>query len=58
MIEIVEIINFGTSLRVVYKMAGQAPEEPFYIEVDSENFTLLEIITEIKNYLENANLDR
>jgi len=52
MIEIVEIINMSTSLRVVYKKSGEDPEEPFYIEVDSENFDLLEIITEIKNYLE------
>jgi hypothetical protein len=58
MIEIVEIINFGDCLRVAYKKRDQEPEEPFYIEVDSQNFDLLQIITEIKNYLENANLDR
>lgn len=52
MIEIIEIINFGDSLRVVYKRSGEDPQEPFYIEVDSENFDLLQIITEIKNYLE------
>lgn len=52
MIEIVEIINFGTSLRVVYKKAGEDPQEPFYIDVNSENFDLLQIITEIKKYLE------
>lgn len=52
MIEIVEIINFGDSLRVVYKKSGQDQEEPIFIYVDSENFDLLQIITEIKNYLE------
>ncbi len=52
MIEIVEIINFGNCLRVVYKKMDHDPEEPIFIEVNSENFTLLEIITEIKNYLE------
>lgn len=52
MIEIIEIINLGNSLRIVYKKDGQDPEEPIYIEVDSENFDLLQIITEIKNYLE------
>lgn len=52
MIEIVEIINFGDCLRVVYKRMGQDPEEPIFIEVDSENYDLLQIITEIKNYLE------
>jgi hypothetical protein len=52
MIEIIEIINMGNCLRVVYKKSGEDPEEPFYIEVDSENFDLLQIITEIKNYLE------
>jgi hypothetical protein len=53
MIEIIEIINFGNCLRVVYKRAGEDPQEPFYIDVDSENYDLLQIITEIKNYLEN-----
>lgn len=51
MIEIVEIINFGDTLRVVYKRMGQDPEET-YIDVDSENYDLLQIITEIKNHLE------
>jgi hypothetical protein len=52
MIEIIEIINMGNCLRVVYKKSGEDPEEPFFIDVDSENFDLLQIITEIKNYLE------
>lgn len=54
MIEIVEIINFGDSLRVVYKKEGQDPEEPIIIEVDSENFDLLQILTKIKNLIENG----
>ena len=52
MIEIVEIINFGNCLRVVYKEKDHDPEEPIFIDVNSENFDLLQIITEIKNYLE------
>jgi len=52
MIEIIEIVNFGTSLRVAYKKKDQDPEEPFFIEADTENLTLLEIITLIKTHLE------
>lgn len=52
MIEIVEIINFGNGLRIVSKKSGQDPEEPIFIDVNSENFDLLQIITEIKNHLE------
>jgi hypothetical protein len=51
MIEMIEIINMGNSLRITYKFSGHEPEEPFYIDVNSEDFDLLQIITEIKNNL-------
>lgn len=53
MIQIMEIINFGDSLRIVSKRTDrEEPEEPIFIQVDSQGFDLLQIVTEIKNHLE------
>ena len=57
MIEFCEIINQGTIIRIVTKDSdSQEFNEP--IEIYAEVNTLEELVTAIKNYLENVNVDR
>lgn len=59
MIQFCEIINRGTSIRIVTRDAdNQEFNEPIEFDVNVEVNTLEELVIAIKNYLENANLDR
>ena len=59
MIEFCEIINQGTIIRIVTKNSdSQEFNQPIEFSIDAEVNTLEELVTAIKNYLENVNLDR
>jgi hypothetical protein len=59
MIQICEIINRGTSIRIATKDSeSEQANEPIEFDVDVEVNTLEELVLTIKNYLDNANLDR
>ena len=56
MIQFCEIINRGTSIRIVTKDSdSQEFNEP--IEIYAEVNTLEELVLTIKNYLDNVNLE-
>lgn len=57
MIQFCEIINRGTSIRIVTRDSDNEEfNEP--IEFDVEANTFEELVIAIKNYLDNANLER
>jgi hypothetical protein len=59
MIQICEIINRGTSIRIATKDSeSNQPNEPIEFDVEVEVNTLEELVLTIKNYLDNANLGR
>jgi len=59
MIQICEIINRGTSIKIATKdFDSNQPNEPIEFEFDVEVNTLEELVLTIKNYLDNASLDR
>lgn len=58
MIQFCEIINRGTSIRIVTRDAdNQEFNEPIEFDIDVEVNTLEELVIAIKNYLENAYLE-
>ena len=57
MIQICEIINRGTSIRIATKDSeNNQANEPIEFDVDIEINTLEELISVIKNYLDNGNV--
>jgi hypothetical protein len=55
MIQFCEIINSGTSIRIVTRDSdSQEFNEPIEFDIDVEVNTLEELILEIKNYLDNG----
>jgi len=59
MIQFCEIINRGTSIRIVTRDSDNGEfNEPIEFNVDVEVNTLEELVLTIKNYLDNANLER
>jgi len=59
MIQFCEIINCGTSIRIVTRDSdNQEFNEPIEFDVDVEVNTLEELVLTIKNYLDNVNLVR
>lgn len=59
MIQFCEIINRGTSIRIVTKDSDNEEfNEPIEFDVTTEVNTLDELVLTIKNYLEDANVDR
>jgi hypothetical protein len=59
MIQFCEIINRGTSIRIVTKDSDNEEfNEPIEFDVTTEVNTLDELVLTIKNYLDNANLER
>jgi hypothetical protein len=55
MIQFCEIINRGTSIRIVTRDSdNQEFNEPIEFEIDVEVNSFEELILSIKNYLENA----
>lgn len=59
MIQFCEIINRGTSIRIVTRDSDNEEfNEPIEFDVEVEVNTLEELVTAIKNYLDNANLER
>jgi hypothetical protein len=59
MIQICEIINRGTSIRIATKDSeSDIANEPIEFDIEVEVNTLEELVLTIKNYLDNANLDR
>jgi hypothetical protein len=59
MIQFCEIINRGTSIRIVTRDTdNQEFNEPIEFDTEVEVNTLEELVLTIKNYLDNANLDR
>ena len=57
MIQFCEIINRGTSIRIVTRDSDTDEfNEPIEFDVDVELNTLEELVLAIKNYLDNANL--
>jgi len=59
MIQFCEIINRGTSIRIVTRDYNTEEfNEPIEFDVEIEVNTLEELVLTIKNYLDNANLDR
>ena len=55
MIQFCEIINRGTSIRIVTRDSDTEEfNEPIEFEVDVEANTLEELVLTIKNYLDNA----
>ena len=59
MIQFCEIINRGTSIRIVTKDSeSEEFNEPIEFDIDVEINTLDELVLTIKNYLDNANVDR
>jgi hypothetical protein len=59
MIQFCEIINRGTSIRIVTRDSdNQEFNEPIEFDVDVEVNTFEELVTTIKNYLDNVNLVR
>ena len=58
MIQFCEIINRGTSIRIVTRDSdNQEFNEPIEFDVEVEVNTLEELVLAIKNYLDNANLE-
>jgi hypothetical protein len=58
MIQFCEIINRGTSIRIVTRDSDNEEfNEPIEFDVDVEVNTLEELVLTIKNYLDNANLE-
>lgn len=59
MIQFCEIINRGTSIRIVTRDSDTEEfNEPIEFDIDVEVNTLEELVLTIKNYLDNVNLDR
>jgi len=59
MINFCEIINTGTKIRIVTKQSDNDHfDEPIEFEITEEITTFEQLITTIKTYLDNANLDR
>lgn len=59
MIQFCEIINRGTSIRIVTRDSDTEEfNEPIEFDINVEINTLEELVLTIKNYLDNANLDR
>lgn len=59
MIQFCEIINRGTSIRIVTRDSDTEEfNEPIEFDIDVEINTLDELVLTIKNYLDNANLER
>ena len=59
MIQFCEIINRGTSIRIVTRDSdSQEFNEPIEFDVEVEVNTLEELVLTIKNYLDNVNLVR
>ena len=59
MIQFCEIINTGTSIRIVTRDSdNQEFNEPIEFDVEVEVNTLEELVLTIKNYLDNVNLER
>ena len=59
MIQFCEIINRGTSIRIVTRDSdNQEFNEPIEFDTEVEVNTLEELVLTIKNYLDNVNLDR
>jgi hypothetical protein len=59
MIQFCEIINRGTSIRIVTRDSdNQEFNEPIEFEFDVEVNTFEELVTTIKNYLDDVNLGR
>jgi hypothetical protein len=57
MIQFCEIINTGTSIRIVTRDSdSQEFNEPIEFNVEVEVNTLEELVVTIKNYLDNATL--
>lgn len=57
MIQFCEIINRGTSIRIATKdLDSNQPNEPIEFDVDVEVNTLEELVSTIKNYLDNGNV--
>ena len=57
MIQFCEIINRGTSIRIVTRDSdNQEFNEPIEFDIDVEVNTLEELVIAIKNHLDNANL--
>jgi hypothetical protein len=58
MIQFCEIINRGTSIRIVTRDSDNDEfNEPIEFDIDFEVNTLDELVLTIKNYLDNANLE-
>jgi hypothetical protein len=59
MIQFCEIINRGTSIRIVTRDYNTEKfNEPIEFDIEVEVNTLEELVLTIKNYLDNANLGR
>ena len=59
MIQFCEIINRGTSIRIVTRDSNNEEfNEPIEFDTEVEVNTLEELVLAIKNYLDYANLDR
>jgi hypothetical protein len=59
MIQFCEIINRGTSIRIVTRDSDNEEfNEPIEFDVEVEVNTLEELVLTIKNYLDNVNLVR
>lgn len=59
MIQFCEIINRGTSIRIVTRDSDTEEfNEPIEFDINVEINTLDELVLTIKNYLDNANLER
>jgi hypothetical protein len=57
MIQFCEIINRGTIIRIATKdFDSNQPNEPIEFDVDVEVNTLEELVSTIKNYLDNGSL--
>ena len=59
MIQFCEIVNLGSSIRIVTRQSGNENfDEPIEFAVDAEINSIEDLITTIKSYLDNANLER
>ena len=59
MIQFCEIINRGTSIRIVTRDYNTEEfNEPIEFDFEAEVNTFEELVLTIKNYLDNANLER
>jgi hypothetical protein len=57
MIQFCEIINRGTSIRIVAKdSSSEEFDEPIEFDIDVEINSFEELVTTIKNHLDNGNL--